>query len=299
VGGTPARSEEPEEPPLEASALREHLAQGRPRQAVADARALAADRLREPSVSHVARDAAFALADAPAADPAEKAAQADEARRLLARLAVEGALPPEVVQSRLDALNRAVLFAGIEVPGVVFRGTVKAGDTLDRLMRREWKGRVRAGYGAVLWLNSISSPSRLRAGTISVPEEPVRIVVRKGAHDLWLLLGEVPVRAWPVGLGMNGRTPVGSFTVEEMQPRPDYWPPQGRRIPFGQKGNPLGTRWIGFRDTPDAQGFGIHGTDEPDSVGKDLSQGCVRLRNADVEELFTWVTVGTQVEIRP
>jgi lipoprotein-anchoring transpeptidase ErfK/SrfK len=56
---------------------------------------------------------------------------------------------------------------------------------------------------------------------------------------------------------------------------------------------------MGFRDTPEAQGFGIHGTDDPGSIGKDASQGCVRLRNEEVEQLFTWVSVGTRVEIRP
>ena len=106
-----------------------------------------------------------------------------------------------------------------------------------------------------------------------ISHDPVRILVRKSTHELWLLLGEVPVRAWPVGLGLGGRTPEGEFEIGTLQPKPDYWPPQGKRIPFGQKGNPLGTRWMGFRDTPEAQGFGIHGTDEPDTIGKDLSQG--------------------------
>jgi len=224
---------------------------------------------------------------------------ADEARRLLGRLVVTDALPLPSVRERLDGLNREVLFSGREVPGTLFRHQVQAGDTLDRLMRRDWKGRVRAGYGLVLWINSIPSADRLRTVPILVPEEPVRILVRKSAHELWVLLGEVPVRVIPVGLGMNGRTPEGAFEIEELLPRPDYWPPGGKRVPFGHPDNPLGTRWMGFKDTPDAQGFGIHGTSDPRSIGKDLSQGCVRLVNADVEALFTWVVPGTRVEIRP
>lgn len=184
------------------------------------------------------------------------------------------------------------------MPGVLFRHQVRPGDTLDRLMRREWKGRVRAGHGLVLWINGISAPDRLRVAPILVPEEPVRLLVRKGHHDLWVLLGEVPVRTFPVGLGMNGRTPEGVFEIEELMPRPDYWPPGGKRVPFGHPDNPLGTRWMGFKDTPDAQGFGIHGTSDPSSIGKDLSQGCVRLANGDVEALFTWTVPGTLVEIR-
>jgi hypothetical protein len=281
-----------------AAGVRTLLREGRRREAVAKAAALPAATLRDPACAAVAREAALALAGSPAAGAEERLVRADEARRLLGRLAVEEAVPLASVRERLDALNREVLFAGREVPGSLFRGTVKPGDTLDRLLRKEWSGRVKAGYGVILWLNSIPSADRLRVGGIWVSEEPVRLVVRKGAHELWVLLGGVPVRTYPVGLGMGGRTPEGEFEIVEMLQRPDYWPPQGRRIPFGQPGNPLGTRWMGFRDTPEAQGFGIHGTDDPSSVGKDESQGCVRLRNEDVEQLFTWVTAGTRVEIR-
>jgi hypothetical protein len=179
------------------------------------------------------------------------------------------------------------------------RYTIKAGDTLDRLLRGPWKGGVHVAPGLILHLNSVASADRLRTGPIQVPVETARILVRKGEFRLWFLLGEVPLRSFPVGLGLQGRTPEGRFTVEERMLRPDYWPPGGRRVPFGSPENPLGTRWLGFRDTPQAQGIGIHGTDEPTSIGKNLSQGCVRLLNADVEALFDWVKVGMEVEIQP
>jgi hypothetical protein len=279
--------------------VRALLRDGKAREAVARAVALPRESLREPAVAAAAKEAGLALAGSTASGSQDRLARADEARRLLARLAVEDAVPASTVWDRLEALNREVLFGGRELRGVTFRGAVKPGDTLDRLMRTEWKGRVKGGYGVVLWLNGIPAPDRLRAGSVWVPEEQVRFLVRKREHLLWVLLGEVPVRRFAVGLGMNGRTPEGTFEIEELMPRPDYWPMGGRRIPYGQKGNPLGSRWMGFRDTPEAQGFGIHGTDEPESVGKDLSQGCVRLVNADVEQLFTWAAVGTPVEIRP
>jgi hypothetical protein len=299
AGAPAAKGFAPAAPALAPAALAALVKSGDARGAVARARELPAGAFGDPALAAAARDAALALASGGASGPADRVLRADEARRLLGRLAVEDALPLPAVRERLDALNREVLFSGREVPGVVFRGTVKPGDSLDRLMKKEWKGRVRAGYGVVLWMNSVPSPDRLRAGGIWVPEEPLRILVRKRSHDLWVLLGGVPVRTFPVGLGMNGRTPEGEFEVEELMQRPDYWPPGGKRVPFGQKGNPLGTRWMGFRDTPEAQGFGIHGTDDPGSIGKDASQGCVRLRNEEVEQLFTWVSVGTKVEIRP
>lgn len=286
-------------PSPDAAEVRALLCGGKVREAAARARAMPAGSLRGADAAAAAREAALALADAPGSGPADRAVRADEARRLLARLVLEDAPAAGSLQGRLEDLNREVLLGGREVPGVLFRHVVKPGETLDRLMKRDWKGRVSAGYGLVLWVNHIPSPDRLRAAPILVPEEPVRLLVRKREHSLRVLLGEVPIRTFPVGLGMNGRTPEGTFEVEEMMPRPDYWPPGGKRVPFGHRDNPLGTRWLGFRDTADAQGFGIHGTAEPSSIGKDLSQGCVRLLNADVEELFTWVAVGTKVEIVP
>jgi lipoprotein-anchoring transpeptidase ErfK/SrfK len=57
--------------------------------------------------------------------------------------------------------------------------------------------------------------------------------------------------------------------------------------------NPIGTRWIGLNQ----KGYGIHGTDEPSSIGYAKSHGCIRLRNADVERLFERVRPGDVVEL--
>ena len=57
--------------------------------------------------------------------------------------------------------------------------------------------------------------------------------------------------------------------------------------------NPLGTRWIGLSKA----GYGIHGTNAPESIGRAASHGCVRMRNRDVEELFALIGVGTLVEV--
>ena len=56
----------------------------------------------------------------------------------------------------------------------------------------------------------------------------------------------------------------------------------------------LGTRWMGF----DITGYGIHGTTEPDKIGQQVTAGCVRMRNEEVEELYTLIPVGTEVTIQ-
>ena len=78
---------------------------------------------------------------------------------------------------------------------------------------------------------------------------------------------------------------------------PDWHPRAGVIIPYGDARNILGSRWMAFRDTPDYQGFGIHGTTEPSSIGKEASSGCVRMLRDDVERLFEWTPRGTTVVI--
>src|ERR1035438_2477989 len=70
------------------------------------------------------------------------------------------------------------------------------------------------------------------------------------------------------------------------------WYTRGKIVPPGKR-NPLGTRWLGLS----RKGYGIHGTNRPDSIGRNASHGCIRMRNREVEELFKMVTVGDQVEL--
>lgn len=64
-------------------------------------------------------------------------------------------------------------------------------------------------------------------------------------------------------------------------------------VPFGDPKNILGSRWMGISHP----GYGIHGTTEPGSIGKNVTAGCVRLKNEDVEELYSIVPEGTEVVI--
>ncbi|MGE5197528.1 MAG: L,D-transpeptidase, partial [Deltaproteobacteria bacterium] len=71
------------------------------------------------------------------------------------------------------------------------------------------------------------------------------------------------------------------------------WFKAGAIVPADSPENVLGTRWLGF----DLAGYGIHGTKDPQSLGKQVTQGCVRLSNSEVEELYTIVPEGTEVTI--
>ncbi len=101
------------------------------------------------------------------------------------------------------------------------------------------------------------------------------------------------VRIFPIAVGARvSPSPKGEFQIANRVVNPAYYHP-GIVIQPG-KNNPLGTRWIGLT----RKGYGIHGTNEPGSIGKAASHGCIRLRNRDIQELFAMVTVGDTVEIR-
>jgi len=86
-------------------------------------------------------------------------------------------------------------------------------------------------------------------------------------------------------------SPTGKFQIVSRVSNPTYYHP-GTVIPSGRD-NPVGTRWLGLSQ----KGYGIHGTNAPRSVGHAASHGCIRLRNRDMERLFTMLRVGDRVEI--
>lgn len=86
-------------------------------------------------------------------------------------------------------------------------------------------------------------------------------------------------------------SPVGTFTIERRVANPTYHH-DGKTILPGP-GNPVGTRWMGLSK----RGYGIHGTNEPKSIGKAASHGCIRMAKADLEEFYEMVAAGDTVEL--
>jgi lipoprotein-anchoring transpeptidase ErfK/SrfK len=87
-------------------------------------------------------------------------------------------------------------------------------------------------------------------------------------------------------------SPTGEFRITNRVMNPTYYHP-GTVIPAG-KDNPVGTRWLGLSQ----KGYGIHGTNVPRSIGRAASHGCIRLRNRDMERLFSMLRIGDVVQIR-
>ena len=129
--------------------------------------------------------------------------------------------------------------------------------------------------------------------------EPI-IVIHRGSNRLYLYQGTRFVRMFPVATGQAiYPTPLGHFQIVVMWKNPWWYPPTQDAWARGLKpvppgpGNPLGTRWMGLS----APGVGIHGTDEPWSIGHSESHGCIRMQVPAAEWLYNHVRIGTPVFI--
>ena len=118
------------------------------------------------------------------------------------------------------------------------------------------------------------------------------IVVSVPDRKLVLMENGVVKRVYPVAVGKPSTpSPTGQFTIVRRVSEPTY-SHQGKVVAPGPK-NPVGSRWMGLS----AKGYGIHGTNEPNSIGKAASHGCIRMGKADLEELYAQVETGDAVEI--
>ncbi len=259
--------------------------------------------LKESAVRERAFRTADALVSAAAASTDKPATDARlDARRLYAALyGCTGASAEEAERAFLAStrLHQALVFGNGAPDSLVLRHKVQPGESVWALAKGQWKQRgVSVPAGFVLHVNGIADARRLRAGqTLRVPLEPIQVLVRKSRFELAVLLGGSPIERFTVAIGADASTPEGTFMVRDRIRNPD-WYFRGKRIPFGDPQNIIGTRWIGLSGSAAADGIGIHGTTDDASIGKAASMGCVRMHNADVEKLFDWLDAGVAVEIR-
>jgi lipoprotein-anchoring transpeptidase ErfK/SrfK len=150
----------------------------------------------------------------------------------------------------------------------------------------EQQGRQLAMLAALFWaVGKAMAQEQEKA-----PER--RIVISIPDRKIALLQNGAVVKTYPVAVGApQSPSPAGLFSVAQRLPNPTWYHP-GKVVGPG-KNNPLGTRWIGLS----TKGYGIHGTNSPGSIGRNVSHGCIRMRNRDVEELFGLVAVGDVVEL--
>ncbi|MFA5101161.1 MAG: L,D-transpeptidase family protein [Candidatus Omnitrophota bacterium] len=211
------------------------------------------------------------------------------AARTLYKKALEDIDDPNAlkdIEKKIEDLNMKILFSPL-VDNWSTQYTVKPGDTLAKIAKE---------YGTTTEL--IMASNDLDSTTIRVGQGlkvticKFSISVDKSQNTLLLKVGNDIVKTYVVSTGKNNNTPVGTFKIVNKLPNPT-WFKTGAVIPAESPENVLGTRWMGF----DLKGYGIHGTTAPQDLGKQVTAGCVRMKNDEVEELYTIVPVGTEVTI--
>ena len=158
-------------------------------------------------------------------------------------------------------------------------------------MKRTRMSRVALAAVAITAMTTLEAMAAdsVETGTVTTTR---RLVVSIPDRQLAVVENGEVVERYDVAVGApRTPSPVGTFTIVNRLENPTYYHP-GIVVPAGPR-NPLGTRWIGLSQ----KGYGIHGTNNPASVGFAQSSGCIRLRNADVERLFNRVRAGDVVEL--
>jgi hypothetical protein len=179
---------------------------------------------------------------------------------------------------------------------------VVAGDSLIGVRKRalELDPQLLVCTGQIARANGLKG-ERIHPGQkLKIPLDRANLVVDLEAHLVLYYLGDELVALWPCGVGAErSPTKAGRYTVGEKTREPMWFRPGAEPVPYGDPANPLGTRWIEWVDERGrSSGFGFHGTNEPNSIGGAASQGCIRMRDADVEELFEIAPKGAVVEVR-
>lgn len=148
-------------------------------------------------------------------------------------------------------------------------------------------------------------PERLRRAIVAfnTTEAPGTVIIDTGNTALYFVLGQGRAIRYGVGVGREGFTWSGVQTISRKAEWPDWHPPAEMiaRQPYlprfmaGGPGNPLGARAMYLGTSQ----YRIHGTNDPSTIGKFVSSGCIRLTNEDVADLFSRVDVGTKVVVLP
>ena len=193
----------------------------------------------------------------------------------------------EQAEQDLYTLNMKILFSNMQTPKTVVHEVV-VGDTLGKISKQ---------YNVTM--DMIKVPNGITSDVVRVGQKlriwtgKFTVNVNKSQNVLMLKSDEDILKVYNVSTGVNNSTPIGTFKIVNKIENPVWYKDTGAVIPPESPDNALGSRWLGF----DMKGYGIHGTLQPDKIGQQVTAGCVRMRNPDVEELYRILPYGTEVVI--
>jgi lipoprotein-anchoring transpeptidase ErfK/SrfK len=160
---------------------------------------------------------------------------------------------------------------------------------------------LEAGRDAPTASEAIAAPLRRQVVHYATTGAPGSIVIDPAHTYLYFVLGGGSAIRYGIGVGREGFTWSGTETIVRKAEWPDWYPPSEMiqrqpylpRVMAGGPGNPLGARALYLGNTE----YRIHGTNQPATIGKHVSSGCIRMLNADVIDLFDRVSLGAKVVV--
>jgi hypothetical protein len=176
---------------------------------------------------------------------------------------------------------------------------VQSGDTLDKIAQQyriPWQllGRINGLLSPNGDVNDNESKDRLLPVSceMKVVRGPFDAVVNLSRHELTLMLNGRYAGRFPIGVGRDQPSVEGVYTVRDKTPNPTYRGPDGVQYSPGDPRNPLGSAWIGLTDR-----IGIHGSSNPQGIGRDDNRGSICVCDQHVQDLYGILSVGSRVTI--
>jgi len=193
----------------------------------------------------------------------------------------------------LGRMNSKIFQGSETIEGILAFHKVNYGENLTTIAKK-----FKVAPNRIVRINGLRNRNDIRANqTLRILKGNLRMVVDKRRFNMDVYLGDLFFAHYGVGLGRGNKTPETVTSLSRgMAMDPSYTDPVSFEVfPASHEKNPIGTRWMPLQI---GRGFGIHGTREPDSIGKESSNGCVRMLNADVEVIYDYAMTGDEVEIR-
>lgn len=208
------------------------------------------------------------------------------AHKQLSKIYWERPADRAAIQSRLDSTANIIFFQ--PQPHFIEPYVIQAGDRMEAIAKK-----YKLSWEYVAQLNR-TQPTRIQVGKrLKLLKGPFGAAVDLQEFALTVHLQGYYVKRYDVGIGKDGSSPLGKFPVLNKVANPQYTDPDGKVIDGEDPQNPLGKRWIDLGNS-----YGIHGTIEPDSIGKAASAGCIRLRDQDILEVYNFLVIGSEVTLR-
>jgi len=213
----------------------------------------------------------------------------DESLRSLSALYQHPSVPPaqaRQISELLDQLAGTVIYSRQHLLEPPYR--VQAGEKLDQIAQK-----YNVPYELLARINGVGDPANLRPGQeLKVLRGPFSAIVRLDRYELTLVLQDRYAGRFPIGIGRDRQRLDGTYTVRDRIVGPTYSGPDGVNISPTDPNNPLGKLCIDL----DGQ-IGIHGTNDPQAIGRADNRGFICLGERDIHDLFAILSIGSRVVI--